>query len=183
MWPRRPTPVTGPVADQPARGVDPEDQAVLSALPSAARPVVPPVSPIVAPPPLSARRGRVGVLAIGVSTGGPQVLGALIPRLPKTLPVGVLVVQHMPPMFTRMLAEQLQSDSAVEVREAEEGMDILPGRVIIAKGDHHMRAVRRGIAFVVALDQAPPENCVARPWTFYSVPWPVSMVRPRSPSC
>jgi two-component system chemotaxis response regulator CheB len=120
-----------------------------------------PVRLAVAPPlttNLIARRGKFQVLAIGVSTGGPQALGEIIPQLPKDLPVGVMIVQHMPPTFTKLLADRLNSNSPLEILEAEEGMEIVPGRIVIAKGDHHMRACRRGNAVVAALDQGPQEN-------------------------
>jgi two-component system chemotaxis response regulator CheB len=98
------------------------------------------------------------VLGIGVSTGGPQALAQLIPRLPANLRLPILVVQHMPPMFTRLLAERLDSLSPLHVVEAVDGMEIGPGTVCIAPGDYHLRLRRTGISLHAALDQGPQEN-------------------------
>ena len=98
------------------------------------------------------------VLAIGVSTGGPQALSNLIPLLPADLRLPVLIVQHMPPMFTRLLAERLQGASKLQVAEAADGMEVAPGRVIVAQGNHHLRVRRCGSSVVAALDQGPQEN-------------------------
>lgn len=105
-----------------------------------------------------AKRHKIRVLAVGVSTGGPQALSQMIPRLPANLPVPVLVVQHMPPMFTRFLAERLQATSSLQVAEATDGMEIQPGRVIVARGDHHLKVRRQGNAVFAELSQEPPEN-------------------------
>ena len=78
------------------------------------------------------------VLVIGVSTGGPFALQKVIPALPATLPVPVVVVQHMPPHFTRSLADRLDAQSSVTVREAESGMRLEPGHVLIARGGEHL---------------------------------------------
>ena len=102
---------------------------------------------------------RPRVLAIGVSTGGPQALSALIPKIPASFPLPILIVQHMPPMFTRLLAERLQAASPLRVEEAVEGMGVTPGRVFIAPGDYHLRVRRTGpAAFATALDQSAHEN-------------------------
>lgn len=126
------------------------------------RPVAPPVARLTPPAlPFPAARtggGAIEVLAIGVSTGGPNALATLLPALPKSLPVPVVIVQHMPPMFTRLLAERLNAQSAIEVLEGQAGMPLQPGRAYIAPGDFHMVLERQGTHHVVALNQAPPEN-------------------------
>ncbi len=78
------------------------------------------------------------VVVIGSSTGGPRALQQVIPLLSPTLDAAVLVVQHMPPGFTKSLAERLNAQSRVEVREAVDGDIIEPGKVFIAPGDFHM---------------------------------------------
>jgi two-component system chemotaxis response regulator CheB len=101
---------------------------------------------------------RIEILAIGTSTGGPNALAEVIPRLPPDLPVPTVVVQHMPPLFTRMLAERLNSQSQVPVREGENGSRLSPGQVWIAPGDHHMVVTRKGLQSALELNQGPPEN-------------------------
>lgn len=78
------------------------------------------------------------VVVIGASTGGPQALMELLPRLPREVPAGIVIVQHMPPDFTRFLAERLNGLSNLDVREAEEGDAILPGRALVAPGGMHL---------------------------------------------
>lgn len=101
---------------------------------------------------------QVEILAIGTSTGGPKALAELIPRLPSSFPVPVVVVQHMPPLFTRLLAERLDSQSQVRVNEGESGCALEPGHVWIAPGNHHMTVTRKGTRSVLDLNQGAPEN-------------------------
>ena len=107
-----------------------------------------------APPP-SRLASRVEAVVIGVSTGGPQALEQVLPRLPRDLAVPVLVVQHMPAMFTELLARRLGTLSAVAVAEAADGMPVLPGKVYIAKGGRHLTVEGRA---TLRLDDGPPEN-------------------------
>jgi two-component system, chemotaxis family, protein-glutamate methylesterase/glutaminase len=100
----------------------------------------------------------VDVVLVGVSTGGPDALAAVLPALPATFPVPVLVVQHMPPTFTRLLAQRLDGRSALEVREAQDGDVIRPGQVLLAPGDFHLRLQRGARGVVARLDQGTPEN-------------------------
>jgi len=107
--------------------------------------------------------GRIDVVGIGVSTGGPNALAELIPRLPADFPVPILLVQHMPPLFTASLAEHLDQKSAINVREARDGEAVLPGRVYIAPGGKHM-VLRRlpddggPVAPIIGLNENPLEN-------------------------
>jgi two-component system, chemotaxis family, protein-glutamate methylesterase/glutaminase len=101
---------------------------------------------------------RVDVLAIGASTGGPNALAEVIPLLPKTFPIPVVVVQHMPALFTRLLAERLNSKAMLAVREGEAGAKLEPGCVWIAPGNYHMTVARKGKEVLLNLNQDAPEN-------------------------
>ncbi len=100
----------------------------------------------------------VTALLIGCSTGGPDALARFLPRLPADLGIPVLVVQHMPPVFTAMLAQRLDKVSPLEVREAVDGDEVRAGRVLLAPGDFHLRVQRRGTGVRAVLDQGPQEN-------------------------
>ncbi|GAW92899.1 protein-glutamate methylesterase/protein-glutamine glutaminase [Calderihabitans maritimus] len=80
---------------------------------------------------------KVELVVIGASTGGPAALAKIIPRLPADFPAGIVIVQHIPPGFTRPLAERLNERSQIEVREAEEGDLIRPGRALVAPAGRH----------------------------------------------
>jgi two-component system chemotaxis response regulator CheB len=96
------------------------------------------------------------LVAIGASTGGPVALKRVLSSLPADFPPAVLVVQHMPPIFTTAFAERLNSVCALTVKEAEHGDPVIPGRVLIAAGNHHMRVRRNGVDAHVLLDQREP---------------------------
>jgi two-component system chemotaxis response regulator CheB len=100
----------------------------------------------------------VDLLAIGASTGGPDALSTVIGALPASLPVPVVVVQHMPPVFTRQFAERLDARCAVKVSEAVAGAPVLPGQVLVAPGDFHLRLRRVAGRVQATLDQGTPEN-------------------------
>jgi two-component system chemotaxis response regulator CheB len=101
---------------------------------------------------------RVDCVVIGVSTGGPRALDDVIPMLPADLAVPVLIVQHMPAMFTKMLAERLETRSALQVAEAEQGSSVVRGSVLIAPGGHHMTIERRGTEIIAVHNDDPPEH-------------------------
>ena len=103
-------------------------------------------------------RGPVAVVGIGVSTGGPDALHTVVGALPATFPVPILVVQHMPPVFTRLLAERLDRASALIVSEAADGELVRAGHVYVAPGDRHLVVARDGDVVRVRLSDAPPEN-------------------------
>jgi two-component system, chemotaxis family, protein-glutamate methylesterase/glutaminase len=98
------------------------------------------------------------VVVIGVSTGGPTALSSIVPQIPDGFRLPILIVQHMPPLFTRLLAERLQKQTTLKVVEGREGDVVLPSTVYVAPGDYHMRVRRQGDHVVIALDQSPPEN-------------------------
>jgi two-component system chemotaxis response regulator CheB len=101
------------------------------------------------------------VLAIGVSTGGPAALDVLLPALPDNFPLPVLIVQHMPELFTRLLAERLNGRCRLAVREAAEGDPVRAGTIYIARGNWHMEvlaAASGGSPATLRINQGPPEN-------------------------
>jgi two-component system chemotaxis response regulator CheB len=98
-------------------------------------------------------------VVIGVSTGGPSALERVIPKLPGNLAVPVVIVQHMPPVFTRSLAERLDSLSALKVMEAFDGQQIFAGGVFIAPGGKHIVLDRVNLSTtVIRTNDNPPEN-------------------------
>jgi two-component system chemotaxis response regulator CheB len=101
---------------------------------------------------------RIEIVAIGTSTGGPNALAEVLPRIPKDFPVPIVVVQHMPPIFTRLLAERLSSRSAIPVEEGRVGMVLSPGHAWIAPGNFHMKVIRAGVGRRLDLNQAAAEN-------------------------
>jgi two-component system chemotaxis response regulator CheB len=98
------------------------------------------------------------VIAVGASTGGVQTFENLLLALPRDLPAGILLVQHMPAGFTASLAERLSRLSGLDVREAQNGDRVLPGRVLIAPGARHMQLRRSGAQYVVEVKDGPLVN-------------------------
>jgi two-component system chemotaxis response regulator CheB len=103
-------------------------------------------------------KSHVSVIAIGVSTGGPEALRKLILKLPKPFPVPILIAQHMPPVFTGLLADRLSQQSGHRVRQATEGENVTAGEILIAPGDFHLTVCREKNNVKTRLDQSPPEN-------------------------
>ncbi|MEH1940631.1 MAG: chemotaxis response regulator protein-glutamate methylesterase [Nostoc sp.] len=101
---------------------------------------------------------QVEVVAIGVSTGGPNALAVVLKQFPADLSVPILIVQHMPPMFTKLLAEQLASKCQIPVDEAVSGQILKPGHAWIAPGDFHLIVQRDKTGVRLATHQASPEN-------------------------
>lgn len=96
------------------------------------------------------------LICIGISTGGPEALSWLLPKLPKNLAAAVLVVQHMPEGFTAQLAQRLNKLSSIPVKEAADGDLILASRVLIAPGGRQMYVKKRPLAATVVVSEAPP---------------------------
>ena len=101
---------------------------------------------------------RIDLVAIASSTGGPNALGALMPQLPRDFPVPIVIVQHMPATFTRLLAARLDNLTELQVQEGKEGEAVEKGQVWIAPGDYHMTVRRQGTKLVLGLNQGPQEN-------------------------
>ncbi len=129
--------------------------------------VTTPTAPASAPAPVPVRARPLSdfvgdseceLVAIGTSTGGPVALKTVLSMLPANLPVGVVVVQHMPPVFTRAFAERLDSCCSVRVKEAENGDAIQPGHVLLAPGNWHMTVSKFGGGPRVGLNQAENVN-------------------------
>jgi two-component system chemotaxis response regulator CheB len=129
----------GSVADQLAR--------------VAGTPPARPPRPVLAGPPQ-----RISIVAIGCSTGGPNALIEILPKLPADFPLPIVITQHMPPMFTKFLADRLSGMSKLSVREATDGAVIAPGVAWIAPGDHHLVLKTVGGRIIATLTQGPPEN-------------------------
>ncbi len=111
-------------------------------------------------------RKPIEVIALGISTGGPEALTRMLPRLPADLGVPLLIVQHMPPIFTRSLAEDLGRRCALCVYEATDGQAVEPGSVLIAPGGKQMKVEVVGDGPVVRITDDLPENS-CRPSVHY----------------
>jgi two-component system chemotaxis response regulator CheB len=101
---------------------------------------------------------RPKVVVIGISTGGPTALGVILPTLPADFPLPVLIVQHMPPLFTRLLAERLNATCKLPAEEATDNSPVQQGKILIAPGDFHMKVASNGSGARVFLDQGPRLN-------------------------
>jgi two-component system chemotaxis response regulator CheB len=114
--------------------------------------------------PLHVRPARAGIappveaVVLGISTGGPNALAEMLPQLPADLGVPVLVVQHMPPMFTGLLAQRLDKVCALEVQEAVGGETPEPGQVWVAQGGRHLTVLRTESGLRLAANDDPPVN-------------------------
>lgn len=151
----RPTVTPAATTATVATAIPKAQEVVPSTLPPAQTPTAPkpPASPI------SVQAKHFDLVVIGVSTGGPNALGVLIPKLPKDLPCPVLIVQHMPPKFTYTLAQHLSTQSQLPVKEAGANDTLKPGTILIAPGGRHL-AIRKDAVdihkYAVALNDDPP---------------------------
>ena len=127
LCPRRPAPTPAPVPPPRPAGVAPPSRPALPGLPP----------------------GRVDLIAIASSTGGPNALAELLPALPASLPVPVVIVQHMPPVFTQLLAARLAARSPLPVAEARPTAPHAPGTFWLAPGDFHLTVARVGVITMV----------------------------------
>ena len=151
-----------------ARIIDAVHGAAIARLDRLGRSFRKPVEPKYSADVIVARRGaRAGVrttdrvIAIGASTGGTEAIRQVLLSLPPDAP-GMLIVQHMPPEFTKHFADRLDGDCAVEVREAKHGDAVITGRALLAPGDRHMLLRRSGARYHVELKDG-PAVCRHRP--------------------
>lgn len=141
------------------------------ARPSTIKPVSPPTPTLSAPsvpkpvtnlppnpPTIKAPPGHFDVLVIGVSTGGPNALSEVLPLLPDDLNIPILLVQHMPPIFTESLASSLNRKSKLNVKEAAHHDLVVPNSVYIAPGGKHMEVFKEGNEVRILIHEGPPEN-------------------------
>jgi two-component system chemotaxis response regulator CheB len=119
------------------------------------QPTVPDAKRLAAP---SRHCGRVEVVAIGVSTGGPHALSELVPEFPADFSVPIVIVQHMPPVFTKLLAERLGTRANINVEEGAPGQAVKAGHAFIAPGNYHMTVQREERSVRIQTNQEPPEN-------------------------
>ncbi len=130
------------------------------------------LQPILNPPPIRKELCKVipsramietthKVVAIGTSTGGTEALATVLPSLPATTP-GIVIVQHMPERFTKSFADRLNGLCEYEVKEAEDGDTVIPGRALLAPGNRHMKLTRDGARYVVRVFDG-PRVCGHRP--------------------
>lgn len=119
--------------------------------------LVPPARSAV-PAAVAAPRGRVDAVLIGVSTGGPNALSEIVPRLPASLPVPVFVVQHMPALFTKALAQRLDTRSPLSISECDVPVPVRAGQMLLAAGGYHLRVGRNGDAVWARPDLSDPVN-------------------------
>ena len=136
--------VTTAAAARPPRPVE--------ALPIASLPIAaPPIAALV-------EHAAHSVLVLGASTGGPQALTRIIKALPGRFPLPAALVLHLPPGYTQPFAARLDHDSDVEVLEAEEGMEMQPGRVLVARAGMHLKFQRTDGVVRALLDPNPPDT-------------------------
>lgn len=102
--------------------------------------------------------GNIEIIAIGISTGGPNALREIFAKLDPELPQPIVVVQHMPAGFTEEFANSLNRICPLEVKEAAEGDIVKPGRILIAPGDKHLEVEKRSLATIAHLSNAEPQN-------------------------
>jgi two-component system, chemotaxis family, protein-glutamate methylesterase/glutaminase len=122
-------------------------------------PAVATAKPASLPPATSAGgRWQPAIIAIGVSTGGPAALDLILTQLPASFPLPIVIVQHMPASFTKVLAERLDSRSSLKVMEAIDGQELRAGLVVIARGGLHMTVERPAKIGVIRINDGPEVN-------------------------
>lgn len=115
-------------------------------------------APLRAVAPVVAATTALEIVVIGVSTGGPNALSAMLPLLPRDLPVPIVIVQHMPPIFTKLLADRLAGQCAIGVVEGVPGMALRAGQAIVAAGGAHTVLLRQAARVVIGTNMERPQN-------------------------
>ena len=146
--PVKPTPVAVSVRNPPKKTVKKKPVFALKPV----KEVAPPVTRV------RTKRYPVEVVAIGVSTGGPNALSRLMPTIPASIPVPIVIVQHMPATFTKTLASRLDATSQLRIQEGQAGEVLKPGDAWIAPGGYHMVVERQSEGVVLQLNEDPPEQ-------------------------
>jgi len=108
---------------------------------------------------IPARSGQIDLIAIGASTGGTEAISAVITPLTPPLP-GIVIVQHIPPMFSRLFSERLNSECQLTIKEATNGDIVQPNHVYIAPGGKHMSITRQGSSYKIECKPGPPVHSV-----------------------
>ncbi len=100
------------------------------------------------------------IIAIGISTGGPNALALVLPQIPADIGVPILIVQHMPPIFTQSLAKSLNTKCSIEIREAKDGDTLSPNTALLAPGGRHMKIIKNpdNQNKLIRITDDPPEN-------------------------
>lgn len=152
-----------PILEEVARKKE-QNGRVATAAASPRSAATPQARPAPSPPPrISGGAGRSGrfcpeLVLIGSSTGGPSALGSVLGGIGRALPVPILIVQHMPPLFTNSLAAQLSRSSGLPVRESQDGQEIKPGSVTLAAGGKHIALRKAGTTLIVSHNDGPKVN-------------------------
>ena len=107
---------------------------------------------------MSSAKGTPEMIALGISTGGPNALRQVFAQISPRMPLPIVVVQHMPAGFTKEFANSLDKISPLEVKEAQNGDILKPGRILIAPGDRHVTVEKKKLASIISLSDAPPQN-------------------------
>ncbi|MFZ3072603.1 MAG: CheB methylesterase domain-containing protein, partial [Thermodesulfobacteriota bacterium] len=108
--------------------------------------------------PLGSGRSAKNVVAIGISTGGPNALSYFLPKFPADFQAGILIVQHMPAGFTEVFAKRLDKICRIEVKEAADGDVVIHGRALVAPGGKHLKIKKTGMGAIAMLSESSPVN-------------------------
>ena len=153
--------IAKPVASSTSESVNQLLKELIPLVKAVVHPQKPKPSSTSSPPPsanLVQPAAQPKIVVIGASTGGPQALREVLSGLPTDFPLPILIVQHMPPMFTPMLAKHLAKDTGRLCQEASEGIPIQANNTYVAPGDYHMMVDKKNDRMVLTLNQNEPEH-------------------------